>query len=140
MRKRVKKIAYTKTNTDTHTLTHKHIYIQIQTHTYTNTHKNKSTHTNKITNINTLSLSHTHTLTHINSQSLVHRLVGDILVCCGFLSYSGPFNQDFRIVLNKNWMKELKSRKIPLSANLNPVEMLVDPTTVSAHPFIIFEL
>ena len=59
------------------------------------------------------------------------RLVGDILVCCGFLSYSGPFNQDFRIMLNKNWMKELKNRKIPLSANLNAVDMLVNPATVA---------
>ena len=58
------------------------------------------------------------------------RLVGDILICCGFLSYAGPFNQDFRILLNKNWMKELKNRKIPLSTQLNPVDMLVDPTTV----------
>ncbi|KAK7114139.1 dynein axonemal heavy chain 5-like isoform X2 [Littorina saxatilis] len=64
-------------------------------------------------------------------KAQIGRLVGDILICCGFLSYSGPFNQDFRLLLNKNWMKELKSRKIPLSASLNPVDMLVDPTTVA---------
>lgn len=58
------------------------------------------------------------------------RLVGDILICTGFLSYSGPFNQDFRLLLNKNWMKELNTRKIPFSKNLNMVDMLVDPTTV----------
>ncbi|XP_076449856.1 dynein axonemal heavy chain 5-like isoform X2 [Babylonia areolata] len=64
-------------------------------------------------------------------KAQIGRLVGDILICCGFLSYSGPFNQDFRILLSKNWVKELKNRKIPLSAQLNPVDMLVDPTTVA---------
>ncbi len=58
------------------------------------------------------------------------RLVGDVLVATAFLSYSGPFNQDFRLVLNKNWMKEMKNRKIPFTANLNLIDMLVEPTTV----------
>ncbi|XP_059149715.1 dynein axonemal heavy chain 5-like isoform X1 [Physella acuta] len=64
-------------------------------------------------------------------KAQIGRLVGDILICTAFLSYSGPFNQDFRSLLNKNWMKELKSRKIPYSANLNMVELLVDPTQIA---------
>ncbi|XP_055955514.1 dynein axonemal heavy chain 5 isoform X2 [Patella vulgata] len=63
-------------------------------------------------------------------QAQIGRLVGDVLMCTAFLSYSGPFNQDFRILLNKNWMKELKTRKIPYSANLNVTTMLTDPTTI----------
>ncbi|BFZ13509.1 hypothetical protein BsWGS_16546 [Bradybaena similaris] len=64
-------------------------------------------------------------------KAQIGRLVGDILICTAFLSYSGPFNQDFRMLLNKNWMKELKNRKIPYSMNLNVVELLVDPTQIA---------
>ncbi|XP_064611990.1 dynein axonemal heavy chain 5-like isoform X2 [Liolophura sinensis] len=61
----------------------------------------------------------------------IGRLVGDVVMCTAFLSYSGPFNQDFRGLLLKNWIKELKSRKIPYTGNLNVTEMLAHPTTVA---------
>ncbi|XP_064640332.1 dynein axonemal heavy chain 5-like isoform X2 [Lineus longissimus] len=61
----------------------------------------------------------------------IGRLVGDVLACTAFLSYSGPFNQDFRGSLGKNWQKEMKTRKIPFSQNLSVINMLVDPTTVA---------
>ena len=50
-----------------------------------------------------------------NFASQIHRLVGDVLLACGFLSYSGPFNQDFRTLIMKGWKKELISNKIPFS-------------------------
>ncbi|XP_052229952.1 dynein axonemal heavy chain 5-like isoform X5 [Dreissena polymorpha] len=59
------------------------------------------------------------------------RLVGDVLVCTAFLSYCGPFNQDFRALLFKNWFKELKNRKIPFTLNLNTIDMLVDQNTIA---------
>ena len=73
------------------------------------------------------------TLTVIYNHSFVcsHRMVGDVLLATAFLSYSGPFNQEYRALLNRNWMKELKNRKIPFTANLNLIEMLTDPTTVT---------
>lgn len=62
----------------------------------------------------------------------LHRLVGDVLLCTGFLSYLGPFNQIFRNYLLKDqWELELKARKIPFTENLNLIAMLVDPPTVS---------
>lgn len=62
----------------------------------------------------------------------LHRLVGDILLCTGFLSYLGPFNQIFRnYLLKEQWELELRARKIPFSENLNLISMLVDPPTVS---------
>ncbi|XP_048253391.1 dynein axonemal heavy chain 5-like isoform X2 [Haliotis rufescens] len=64
-------------------------------------------------------------------KAQIGRLVGDVLACTAFLSYSGPFNQDYRSLLNKEWMKEMKTRKIPYSANLNTTTMLTDPTTVA---------
>ena len=48
-------------------------------------------------------------------QSQIERLVGDVLLATGFLSYSGPFNQEFRALMQKQWKKELIQNKIPYS-------------------------
>ncbi|CAH3041642.1 unnamed protein product [Pocillopora meandrina] len=63
-------------------------------------------------------------------EAQIGRLVGDVLLCTGFLSYSGPFNQEFRDMLMGKWQKDMKSRKIPFTANLNVTAMLVDAATV----------
>lgn len=60
-----------------------------------------------------------------------YRLVGDILLATGFLSYTGPFNQEFRGILIEAWKKELASRNIPFSLDLNLVSLLTDSTTIS---------
>ncbi|XP_046493196.1 dynein axonemal heavy chain 8 [Neodiprion pinetum] len=57
------------------------------------------------------------------------RIVGDVLVLTGFLSYCGPFNQEFRILLQKNWFEFLHSRKIPVSVTINIVDSLTDSAT-----------
>ncbi|KAM9807310.1 dynein axonemal heavy chain 5 isoform 2-T2 [Syngnathus typhle] len=59
------------------------------------------------------------------------RLVGDILLATAFLSYSGPFNQEFRNLLLSDWQNELKQRQIPFGSNLNLTELLIDAPTVS---------
>ena len=53
-----------------------------------------------------------------------------MLVASGFLSYCGPFNQEFRGILMNNWKKELKTRQIPFSQWLNLTDMLSDTTTI----------
>ena len=63
-------------------------------------------------------------------QEQIGRLVGDVLLATGFLSYSGPFNQEFRTHLMNGWEKELKKRKIPFSPDLNITAMLVDNATI----------
>ena len=63
-------------------------------------------------------------------QEQIGRLVGDVLLATGFLSYSGPFNQEFRTHLMKGWEKELCKRKIPFSPDLNITTMLVDNATI----------
>uniref|UniRef100_A0A8C8BCP0 Dynein axonemal heavy chain 5 n=1 Tax=Otus sunia TaxID=257818 RepID=A0A8C8BCP0_9STRI len=55
----------------------------------------------------------------------------DVLLATAFLSYSGPFNQEFRNLLINDWQKEMKSRKIPFDNNLNLIEMLTDAATIS---------
>ncbi|XP_012885023.1 PREDICTED: dynein heavy chain 8, axonemal [Dipodomys ordii] len=64
-------------------------------------------------------------------KAQINRLVGDVLLCTGFLSYLGPFNQIFRnYLLKEQWELELRSRKIPFTENLNLIAMLVDPPTI----------
>ncbi len=58
------------------------------------------------------------------------RLVGDVLLATGFLSYSGPFNQEFRNLLLKSWRKLMASNKIPYSDDLDLIQMLVDNATI----------
>lgn len=61
----------------------------------------------------------------------IGRLVGDVLLATGFLSYCGPYNQDYRSTLMKFWMFILKDRKIPYTTNVNIISMLVDNATIS---------
>ena len=52
-------------------------------------------------------------------ESQIHKLVGDVLLATGFLSYAGPFNQEFRKQLMKNWKKEMSLNSIPFSEVTN---------------------
>lgn len=64
-------------------------------------------------------------------QEQIGKLVGDVLLATGFLSYSGPFNQEYRTLLMKGWEKELKKRDIPFTRKgLNITAMLVDNATI----------
>ncbi|CAG5099433.1 Similar to DNAH5: Dynein heavy chain 5 [Cotesia congregata] len=59
------------------------------------------------------------------------KLVGDVLLATGFLSYCGPYNQQYRAGLVTSWMNILMTRKIPFTKDLNIINMLVDSATVS---------
>ncbi|NWU79180.1 DYH5 protein, partial [Onychorhynchus coronatus] len=65
-----------------------------------------------------------------NFQNQIIDLVGNVLLATGFLSYSGPFNQEYRNLLLQLWKKEMDNKKIPYSNNLNLTSMLVDNATV----------
>ncbi|KAJ1555489.1 Dynein heavy chain 8, axonemal, partial [Nowakowskiella sp. JEL0078] len=60
----------------------------------------------------------------------IGRLVGDILLATAFLSYSGPFNQAFRVQLMNDWIRDMSKRKIPHTDNLDIIGLLVDSTTI----------
>jgi len=61
------------------------------------------------------------------------RLVGDVVLATGFLSYCGPYNQEFRSGLIRSWMNNLKSRVIPFTQDLNISNMLVDSGMVGQY-------
>lgn len=65
-------------------------------------------------------------------KSETERLVGDALMLTGFLSYCGPFNQEFRVLLQRKWFDFIQDRKIPISVVINIVTTLTDAATVSA--------
>lgn len=54
-----------------------------------------------------------------------------MLLATGFLSYSGPFNQEFRNLMLKTWRKEMTSKKIPFTDDLDIIKMLVDNATIA---------
>lgn len=53
------------------------------------------------------------------------------MLATAFLSYSGPFNQEFRNLLLGDWQREMRTRHIPFGTNLNLTEMLIDAPTIS---------
>lgn len=46
----------------------------------------------------------------------IHKLAGDVVVAAGFLSYAGPFNHEFRSMVQSSMKKELITRSIPFSS------------------------
>ncbi|XP_068218270.1 dynein axonemal heavy chain 5-like [Palaemon carinicauda] len=59
------------------------------------------------------------------------RLVGDVLITTAFLSYAGPFNQEYRTKMTDSWTSLLNTRKIPYTDELDITTWLVDNATVS---------
>jgi dynein heavy chain len=59
------------------------------------------------------------------------RLVGDVALACGFVTFCGPFNSEFRDKLNYNlFLADTHKRKVPASEKVNLVEFLVDQGTI----------
>ncbi|XP_053350448.1 dynein axonemal heavy chain 5 [Clarias gariepinus] len=63
-------------------------------------------------------------------QRQIKHLMGDVLLATGFLSYAGPFNQEYRNHLLEQWKKEMNINSIPYSQSLNVISMLVDNVTI----------
>lgn len=49
-----------------------------------------------------------------------------------FVSYAGPFNKKFRnLMINDKFLKYIIEKKIPMSADPNPVKLLTDDSTIA---------
>ena len=59
----------------------------------------------------------------------IKNLVGDVLIMCAFMSYSGPFNAGFRDKLMKEWEGHLATMLIPKTKGLHIISELVDSVT-----------
>ena len=58
------------------------------------------------------------------------RLVGDCAVTCAFVSYCGPFNQDFRSYLvNEKFIRDCQQRGVPVTQGIEVIDFLVDVGT-----------
>lgn len=56
-------------------------------------------------------------------EAEIGRLVGDVLLATGFLSYTGPFNQVFRTNIMQTWKKEMTRKNIPFT-NVSPINQI----------------
>ena len=59
-------------------------------------------------------------------------LVGDVAVGCAFVSYCGPFNQEFRdYIVEKKLTADLRKKDVPCSPSLDVISLLVDVSETS---------
>ncbi|CCI47848.1 unnamed protein product [Albugo candida] len=66
-----------------------------------------------------------------NFADLKRRLVGDCAVACAFVSYCGPFNQDFRhYMVTQKFISDCVSRKVPVTVDLDVISFMVDIGTI----------
>merc|ERR1719473_2136298 len=66
-----------------------------------------------------------------NFADIKRRLVGDCAVACAFVSYCGPFNQDYRkLCIVEKFTGDCKRRKVPVTENLDVIDFLVDQGTI----------
>lgn len=70
-------------------------------------------------------------------ESETERLVGDVVILSAFLSYAGPFNQEFRELSQNDWFNELGRRQIPVSRSVNVSDSLTDMATIGMHNYLM---
>jgi len=57
-------------------------------------------------------------------------IIGDVLLASAFVSYVGPFNKQFRdAIMNENFVPFFGNNNIPMSADSNPLNILIDDAT-----------
>jgi dynein heavy chain len=66
-----------------------------------------------------------------NFKDQKKRLVGDCALGCAFISYCGPFNQDFRrLLIMDRFHADCERRDLPVTRNLDITSFLADSSTI----------
>ena len=61
-----------------------------------------------------------------------HKLTGDCAIAAAFVSYCGPFNQEFRAYLVKDkFTNDCIKRGVPCTADIDVIEFSVDQATIA---------
>lgn len=63
-------------------------------------------------------------------QKIIQQLVGDVAMACAFISYGGPFNQEFRELFWNDCITDISERGVPMSENLELVRFLANDQIV----------
>lgn len=59
------------------------------------------------------------------------RLVGDCAIGCAFMSYCGPFNQQFRnYMVKEKFTADCEARNVPVTSDLDVISFLADVATI----------
>jgi dynein heavy chain len=59
-------------------------------------------------------------------------LVGDVMLSSSFIAYIAPFSRGIRdILVSEKWSPDLVSRNIPMTANLDPMDLLTNMATTA---------
>ena len=66
-----------------------------------------------------------------NLKQRLFKLVGDTLIACSFLTYCGPFNQDYREDLVSKWRLLLAELDIPHTNSLQIIQFLIKDEELS---------
>lgn len=65
------------------------------------------------------------------SQKIIN-LIGDCLTTSAFLSYTGPFNYEFRKrMIYEDWREDIKTRNIPMSISFRLEELLTNDVEIA---------
>lgn len=66
-----------------------------------------------------------------NFSDQKRRLVGDCAIGCAFMSYCGPFNQQFRnYIVNEKFTADCEARNVPVTRNLELTSFLANAATI----------
>lgn len=60
----------------------------------------------------------------------MEKLVGNVFISCGCISYYGAFTGVYREQMVTAWLNECKKRKIPISEDYNIIKVMGNPVVI----------